>query len=99
VESKISPNIRPLQPGDQETDAEVELTAGWHRVKLELYVGGKKRRLEVGERVDRPGRERCVWVIGNAKASGGVPPGDKGVAFPLTDDGWLAFERGRDEMV
>ena len=42
-------SIRPLQPGDQEQDAEIELTGGTHRLKLEVFVGGKKRRPEVGE--------------------------------------------------
>ncbi|MCI0360957.1 MAG: DUF1549 domain-containing protein, partial [Planctomycetaceae bacterium] len=68
VESKISPNIRPLQPGDQEAAGEVELTEGWHRVKLELFVGGKKRRLEAGEAsvAIAPAGSDGFWVVGFA---------------------------------
>ena len=39
VESKISPRIRPLQPGDHEELKEVELPAGRHRLRLEVFVG------------------------------------------------------------
>jgi len=103
VESKISPNIRPLQPGDQETDAEIELTAGWHRVKLELYVGGKKRRLEVCETSVSiaPAGSDAFWVVGVKDEGRRTKDEAAGVTvFPLTDDGWLAFERERrDEIV
>ena len=110
VESRISPNIRPLQPGDQEKDVEVDLAAGPHRLKLEIFVGGKKRRLEVGETSVSiaPAGSDDFWVLGSAsggresKVSGGREPSEapRHVAFPLTDDGWLAFERARrDELV
>ncbi len=128
VESKISPNIRPLQPGDQETVAEVELSTGWHRVRWEVFAGGKKRRLETGEASVSvaPAGSDAFWVVGVPKAltsgqgesragpsigtgSGqdaavnapNTPTNGRGfAAFPLTDEGWLSFERARrDELV
>jgi len=121
VESRISPHIRPLQPGDQENVAELELTAGWHRVKWEVFLGGKKRRVEPGEASVSiaPAGSDAFWVIA---ARGGresiaatsvhdgksrsqltpdplLPAGAYAV-FPLTDEGWLAYERSaREELV
>jgi hypothetical protein len=90
VVSKISPNIRPLQPGDQEHVAEIELAPGTHRVKLEIFVGGKKRRPELGETsvAIAPAGSDDFRVLG------------WGGSLPLTDSAWLAWERTRrDEMV
>ncbi len=90
VESKISPRIRPLQPGDSETAAEVELTGGIHRLRFELFVGGRKHRPETGEASVSiaPAGSEDFWVIGvNSRrptASG---------EFPLTDAGWIVWER------
>lgn len=83
VESKISTRIRPLQPGDQEKDVEVELSGGTHRLKLELFVGGKKRRPELGETsvsIAPAGSDDFRMLTGI------------GPTNPLTDEAWLAWE-------
>ena len=82
VESKISSHIRPLQPGDLEKDVEVELAGGLRRLRLELFVGGKKRRPELGETSlsIAPAGSDDFQVISAARP------------FPLIDEGWLAWE-------
>lgn len=106
VESKISPHIRPLQPGDSETDVEVELTGGVHRLKLETFVGGKKRRPETGEASVSiaPAGTDNFWVIGHTRgrkpSASQVPGLDLATVFPLTDADWLAWERAtRNELI
>ncbi|HZN34738.1 MAG TPA: DUF1553 domain-containing protein, partial [Pirellulaceae bacterium] len=86
VESAVSPRIRPLQPGDSENVAEAELSGGAHRLKLEIFVGGKKRRPEVGETSVSiaPAGTDDFQVIGHV--------GDQTTSFPLTDAGWQAWE-------
>jgi hypothetical protein len=83
VKSHISPNIRPLQPGDHEEVVEVELPAGPHHLRLEVFVGGKKHRPEVGETSlsIAPAGSDYFQIIGF------------GEPVPLTDDAWLAWER------
>lgn len=95
VESKISPRIRALQPGDQEQAVEIEFAGQPVRLKLELFVGGKKRRPEVGETsvAIAPVGNDEFWVVGHALAGATTDRGD--AVFPLTDDGWLAWERSR----
>jgi hypothetical protein len=98
VVSEISPRIRPLQPGDSEVVKEVELSAGKHRLRLEVFVGGKKHRPEVGETSVSiaPAGSDDFWVLGfsETNTSGGV------TVFPLTDAGWLSWERDcREEML
>ncbi|HEX5102819.1 MAG TPA: LamG-like jellyroll fold domain-containing protein, partial [Pirellulaceae bacterium] len=82
VESKISSRIRPLQPGDQEKDAEIELAGGPHHFRLEIFVGGKKRRPELGETsvAIAPAGTDDFHVL-TATAS-----------FPLTDEAWKPWE-------
>jgi hypothetical protein len=125
VRPTISTNVRLLQPGDQEAEAEVEFTAGWHRMKLEVFLGGKKRRVEPGELSVSlaPAGSDAFWVIGphsrDQRSRGGTVAGRRSkvevgdgyekegatngrgyVRFPLTDEGWLAYERSaRDELV
>ena len=72
VESKVSPNIRPLQPGDQEKDVEIEVAGGWQRLRLEVFVGGKKRRPELGETSVSiaPAGSDEFWAIGFKQKSG-----------------------------
>lgn len=82
VESKISKNIRALQPGDQEKLVELKIAPGKHRLKLALFVAGKKRRPEIGE--------TCVAIA--AKGSDNFQIVSPGKSFPLQDDAWLAFE-------
>jgi len=108
VESKISPRIRPLQPGDSETEAQIELTGGLHRLKMEVLIGGKKRRPETGETsvAIAPAGTDDFWIIGHALSrkptASGVPPTglDLATVFPLTDAGWQAWERQtRSELI
>jgi hypothetical protein len=117
VESKVSPRIRPLQPGDQERDVEIELAGGTHRLRLEVFVGGKKRRPELGEMSVSiaPAGSDDFRVLGFKALTSGqdagpvdasVPniptngPGFDVRAFPLTNSGWLAWERAcREELV
>lgn len=89
VESKISKNIRPLQPGDQEKVVDVTIASdppskdiGSHRLRLEVFVAGKKRRPEIGETSVSiaPAGSDAFRIISPRKA------------FALTDDAWLAFE-------
>ena len=82
VKSKISKNIRALQPGDQEKVALVTIAPGSHRLKLEVFVAGKKRRPELGE--------TCVAIA--AKGSDDFRIVSPSEPFPLQDDAWLAFE-------
>lgn len=82
VESKISKNIRALQPGDQEKVVEVSIAPGSHRLKLEFFVAGKKRRPEIGE--------TCVAIA--AKGSDDFRVVSPRQNFPLQDEAWLAFE-------
>lgn len=83
VKSDISPKIRALQPGDQEVAVEHTFSAGKHRLRLEFFIGGKKRRPELGETcvalAPAGGEEFQVLELG-------------GAGFPLTDSGWWAFE-------
>ena len=91
VESKISPHIRPLQPGDQEKDVEIDLAEGTHRLKLEIFVGGKKRRPEIGE--------TSVSIALGGSDDFQVVAHD-GKTFPLSDDAWLIWERQkREELI
>lgn len=82
VESKISQNIRALQPGDQEKVVEVAIKPGSHRLKLEVFVAGKKRRPEIGE----------TSVSIAPKGSDDFQVVSPGASFPLRDEAWLAFE-------
>lgn len=83
VESKVSPHIRALQPGDQEKLVELTVAPGKHRLKLEVFVAGKKRRPELGETsvsIAPAGSDEFRIVSSN------------GQSFPLSDEAWLAFE-------
>jgi hypothetical protein len=113
VESKVSSHIRPVQPGDRETVTEIELPAGPHHLRLEFFVGGKKRRPETGETSVSiaPTGTDDFWILGfdsppiittsRELTAPGAPPVDLQsiVSFPLTDLGWQAWERSRrDEL-
>lgn len=91
VRSDVSPKIRPLQPGDHEVVNEIDVAPGTHRLRLEVFVGGKKHRPEVGETSVSiaPAESDDFWVLGfsDTDTSGGAK------AFPLTDAGWLSWER------
>lgn len=106
--SDISPRLRAVQPGDHEQVAEISLSAGEHRLRWELFVGGKKRRPELGEAAVAiaPAGSDDFWVIGwpprreelaQAVAAAGeasTPPAAVAAlaAFPLTDAGWTVWE-------
>jgi hypothetical protein len=97
VRSDVSPNIRPLQPGDHEVANEIEIAPGKHRLRLEVFVGGRKHRPEVGETSVSiaPAGSDEFWVLGFAKEEGGRRKEERGgsVGFPLTDNGWISWER------
>jgi hypothetical protein len=64
--SDVSPRLRVVQPGDREQVVELPLAAGEHRLRWELFVGGKKRRPELGEAAVAiaPAGSDDFWVIG-----------------------------------
>lgn len=102
VTSAISPLLRPLQPGDHEEVVDVDLPAGLHRLRLELVVGGKKHRPEVGETSVSlaPAGSDDFWVIGYPAGSAASSRPAPIAAFPLVDQAWLAWERyERDRML
>lgn len=82
--SKISPNLRAVQPGDRETLFEVELDEGTHRVQLQLHIGGKKRRPELGE------ASLTIAPMGSDAFVVVAPSSDQPIA--LVDESYLAFE-------
>jgi len=80
VEHDLDPRIRQLQPGDSQQIVELTGDRQVHRVRLELYVGGLKRRPEVGESLV------AVEAAGDVFR---VLSHDMDV--PLTVDRWLAY--------
>ncbi|HZL91335.1 MAG TPA: LamG domain-containing protein, partial [Pirellulaceae bacterium] len=91
VKSDVSASIRPVQPGDQENVVELEIAPGLHRLKLELFGGGKSKRVEFGETglYIAPAGSDAFRLVAH-----GTQWQD-----PLTDDGWLAYEsRRRGEL-
>ncbi len=93
VESKISPRIRPLQPGDHEELTGIEIAGGKHRIRLEVFIGGKKHRPEVGETSVSiaPAGSDDFWVLGFSEPNSG----GGAAAFPLVDASWQSWERDR----
>ena len=92
VESKISKNIRALQPGDQEEVVELNIAPGTHRVKLEVFVAGKKRRPEIGE--------TCVAIAPHGSDKFKIVCHSNGYRdIPLTDEAWLALEAEQREQL
>jgi hypothetical protein len=86
VVSHVSPNIRAVQPGDSEKLAEVSIAPGEHRVRLEVFIGGKRRRPEPGElSVSIAPAGSDDFRILSPSASD----------IPLTDTGWWKFESRR----
>ncbi|MFM9195739.1 MAG: DUF1549 domain-containing protein, partial [Planctomycetia bacterium] len=85
--------IRWVQPGDQEAVVDIEGDGGWHDLHVEVKVGRKGRRPELGEFSASIGPPDAVpHVIAMTAAAEPVP---------LTDSGWaavaarLATERDR----
>ncbi|MDA1016512.1 MAG: DUF1553 domain-containing protein, partial [Planctomycetota bacterium] len=75
-----SPGIRKLQTGDTENVVEFSSPGKRHRFRLEFFVGGQKRRQELGETsvtIETPSGE--FRVLG------------QNTNVALTDDGWIPF--------
>jgi hypothetical protein len=91
VKSDVSPNIRPVQPGDQENVVELDIAPGFHRLKLELFGGGKSKRVEFGE--------TGLYIAPAGSDAFRLVAHETLWHDPLTDDGWLAYEsRRRGEL-
>jgi hypothetical protein len=87
--SKIAPESRELYPGATEAVAEIELDGEDHELQVEIYVGGQKRRLELGE-----------TSLSVASAEGPFRVVSPKLDIPLTDAGWEVYERQRrDEYI
>ncbi|MHC4878909.1 MAG: DUF1553 domain-containing protein [Planctomycetota bacterium] len=97
--SKLVPGSRPLYPGAEERLAEVDFDGREHEFRLDIHVGGQKRRLELGE-----------TSLSIAPAAGSEEQSRAELAFrvlspsqreiPLTDAGWESYERQRrDEYI
>src|SRR6185369_886857 len=105
VRSDISPNIRPLQPGDHEEVKEIDIAPGKHRLRLEVFVGGKKHRPEVGETSVSisPAGSDDFWVLGFSETNvgeRGPSLADAAKVFPLTDAAWPSWERhNRSDLI
>ena len=69
----------------QERMARLELTAGFHQVRVESLVGGANLRSELGE--------LCVAVAPQDDSQFRVLTADTTAAFPLTDAAWSAFQQ------
>ena len=77
-----SGGIRKLQTGDSENVFEFVSPRKQHRIRLEFFVGGQKRRPELGE------TSLCIQM-----PNGEFHVLSQQVAVPLTDDGWIPFAR------
>ncbi len=80
LDTNHSPNIRPLQRGDRQAIVDVEGDGKPHRLRLEILVGLKNRRPEMGD----------------ASLSIAGPTGDFDIvsfdkSFTLTESGWAEF--------
>lgn len=81
VAKVTSPGIRKLQTGDTEVLVDFESPGKQHRFRLEFFVGGGKRRQEVGE--------TAVFI---EQESGAFRVLGRDLKTELTDEGWLALE-------
>jgi hypothetical protein len=80
--------MRPHWMNDKETVAPFTSRGGRHRVLFEAIVGGPSFRLEVGESLVAIARPNEMFHILS-----------EDLAYPLTDQGWLAFfESQRDAL-
>jgi hypothetical protein len=82
VERIKESHIRTLQTGDNEELAIVESTGKTHRFRLEIYVGGKGKRAELGETCVawRPAGSKQPFRLLSPKAN-----------VLLTEEGWLDY--------
>ena len=79
--------IRQLQTGDNEVVKEVKLSDGFHEFQLDIYVGGGKKRPELGE--------TSVSLATSTKVFHLLSP-QREWSMPITEEGWYQFlERSR----
>lgn len=76
--------MRFVQPGDQEAVVDLEGDGRWHVLHVEVKVGTKGRRPEVGELSASIGPPDAVPQVCVARAAA--------TPVPLTDAGWTALE-------
>ncbi|MBI1313392.1 DUF1553 domain-containing protein [bacterium] len=99
--SELAPGSRPLYPGAEERLAEIEFDGREHEFRLDIHVGGQKRRLELGE------TSLSIAPAGEADSQANATASNDfrvlsptGLDIPLTDNGWETYERQRrDEYV
>jgi hypothetical protein len=87
LESKIAAGSRALYPGAVEAVQEVLMDGKEHELQVEIYVGGQKRRLELGE--------TSLSIAGTKQQFHVLSPSD---SIPLTDGGWETYERKRRQQ-
>jgi hypothetical protein len=80
----LGPDLRPIQPGQQEKRAAVQLDGGRHSVRLEFVVGGRKLRPELGEPAV------AIAAAGQPFRLLADPP-----TVPFSDAGWEAYRGER----
>ena len=84
-----SPNIRPLQRGDRQAVVEIDGDDKPHRLRLEILVGLRNRRPEMGDA-----------SVSIADAAGDFRIVSFGQSFDVTDDGWSEFcEWNRKQLI
>jgi hypothetical protein len=76
--------MRWVQPGDQEAVFDIEGDGGWHTLHVEVKVGTKGRRPEVGEFSASVGPPDAVPHV--------LAAGAEAAAMPLSDAGWMALD-------
>ena len=80
LDASLAPNIRPLPRGDSQAVAEIQGDGGRHLFRLEVIVGGRRLRPELGETsVSIAAPDGEFFVLGPVET------------FPLTDQGWRDF--------
>jgi hypothetical protein len=93
--STLAPGSRQLYPGAEERAAVFESDGKEHEFRLDIHVGGQKRRLELGETSlsvaavsEPPSEDEAAATAFHVLSPGGLD-------IPLTDNGWEAYERQR----
>jgi len=102
LKSTLAPGSRQLYPGAEERMADVEFDGRPHEIRVEIHVGGDKRRLELGE-TSLSIAMKASSTSADQTASDGETPFkvlSPSLEIPLTDVGWEAYEtRRREEYV
>ena len=83
LDSPLAPGSRQLFPGAVEKLATIKLD-GEHEIRVELFVGGQGRRLELGETSLSIARGEEPFRVLSPKLN-----------IPLTDHGWTSYEHAR----